>query len=267
MSTEKKAVKQHIEKERVEILEQLEGWMQKPMILLGFMWLALLIAQLVWGLHPFLRDLGLLIWAVFVMDFILRFIIAPRKLVFVKRNWLTLLALVVPAFSMFQLPRVLALLPSSEVTMVSILASFNRGMRALADAMGRRGLGYAMALTVIVTLLGAAGMLAFERSPSGSAGINTYGYAVWWTAMIMTTLGSDYFPHTGAGRLLCFLLAVYAFSIFGYITASIATFFINRDAGDEDAEVVGTQDIRKLEAEIAALRNDIQTLSELMRKS
>ncbi len=35
-------------------------------------------------------------------------------------------------------------------------------MRALGASMGRRGFGYVVALTMIVTLAGAAGMYAFE---------------------------------------------------------------------------------------------------------
>lgn len=66
----------------------------------------------------------------------------------------------------------------------------------------------------------------------------------------------------GAGRLLCFLLSVYAFSVFGYITAAIATYFVNRDANDEEAELAGTKDIQALRHEIAALREDIRALSK-----
>ncbi len=59
-------------------------------------------------------------------------------------------------------------------------------------------------LTVIVTLIGAAGIYAFERQLSDGTGITDYGTALWWTAMVMTTMGSDYFPKTAEGRVLCF---------------------------------------------------------------
>lgn len=47
--------------------------------------------------------------------------------------------------------------------------------------------------------------------------------------MVMTTMGSEYWPKAPAGRVLCWLLAVYAFAIFGYITATIASNFVGRD--------------------------------------
>jgi voltage-gated potassium channel len=42
------------------------------------------------------------------------------------------------------------------------------------------------------------------------------------------TLGSEYWPHSAEGRVLCFMLALYAFTIFGYVTATLATFFLDR---------------------------------------
>ena len=102
-------------------------------------------------------------------------------------------------------------------------------------------------------------MYAFEREVSESA-LMDYGTALWWTAMLMTTLGSDYFPQTPEGRVLCFLLALYGFAVFGYVTATLATFFVGRDANNPEAEVAGTKEIAALHTEIAALRTELQTL-------
>jgi len=43
------------------------------------------------------------------------------------------------------------------------------------------------------------------------------------------------------------VLAVYAFAVFGYVTAAIATFFVGRDAEDERAEIVGVKDVAACE--------------------
>ncbi|HEY9629521.1 MAG TPA: hypothetical protein V6C84_19645 [Coleofasciculaceae cyanobacterium] len=60
-------------------------------------------------------------------------------------------------------------------------------MRVLAASMGRRGFGYVVGATAIVTLLEAAGMYVFEHKLSvGTAGITDYGAALWWTAMMNT---------------------------------------------------------------------------------
>jgi voltage-gated potassium channel len=75
--------------------------------------------------------------------------------------------------------------------------------------------------------------------------------------MLLTSMGSEFWPRSPEGRLLCLLLAIYGFAVFGYITASFASFFVGRDASSVDAEIVGAADIAALRDEIAALRRDL----------
>lgn len=135
-------------------------------------------------------------------------------------------------------------------------------MRSLTANFARRGFGYVVLLTAVIALAGAAGMFAFEREAPDAAGFDNYGTALWWTAMLMTTMGSDYFPQTPEGRILCFLLALYAFAVFGYVTATLATFFIGQDADDDEAEIAGAKSIDALRDEIAALRTEIESLRQ-----
>ena len=76
--------------------------------------------------------------------------------------------------------------------------------------------------------------------------------------MVMTTLGSEYWPQTTEGRLLCVVLSIYAFAVFGYITATIATFFIGRDAESNKSELAGSNQIEILRRELADLRRLIE---------
>jgi voltage-gated potassium channel len=134
-------------------------------------------------------------------------------------------------------------------------------MAALRATFGRRGIGYVVTLTVLITLGGAAGMYAFEHGTAGSDGFASYGASLGWTAMIMTTLGSAAWPVTPEGRVLAIVLALYAFAVFGYVTATLASFFIDRDADADDAAVAGTKAIDALRAEVEALRADVRSLA------
>jgi voltage-gated potassium channel len=210
----------------------------------------LLIAEFVWSLTPFLRWLGLAIWGVFIIDFLLKFTLAPAKLEYIKSNWLTLLALILPALRVFRIVRVLRVFRG--VRLVRVFTSVNRGMGALGKTMERRGFKYVLALTTIATFAGAAGMLAFENHPGG---IENYGSALWWTAMIMTTMGSGYWPETPEGRVLCIVLALYAFAVFGYVTATLASFFVGRDKVIDQEENVSLDDLKN---EITLLREEVR---------
>jgi voltage-gated potassium channel len=257
--------KQAFDRERREVLQQLEDWLEMPMLVLGFAWLALFVVELIWGLSPLLQAIGTVIWIIFILDFIFKFSLAPRKIAYLKSNWLTAIALLLPALRIFRIARFIRVLGTARaargLNLVRVMTRTNRGMRALGASMGRRGLGYVGALTLLVTLVGAAGMYAFENNTANGEGLNNYGTALWWTAMLITTMGSEYWPQTAEGRVLCFILAVYAFAVFGYVTAAIATFFLGRDAENEEAEIAGAKSIDALHDEIKALRADIQALT------
>jgi len=77
----------------------------------------------------------------------------------------------------------------------------------------------------------------------------------------MTTMGSEYWPQSAEGRGLCFVLALYALGVFGYSTATLASFFIRRDADDDATELASAGSIATLKAEIADLRDEIRASS------
>lgn len=238
------------DEERESTLQQLQDWLEKPMLFLSFVWLALLVIELVWGLNRALWIVGQAIWILFIAEFALSLTLAPKKLQYLRGNWLKALALLAPAFRILRIARFARIARASRgLRLLRVVSSVNRGMNALGAAMRRRGFGYVLALTLIVTFAGSAGMYALERDAAGG-GFDSYTTALWWTAMIMTTMGSEYWPRTPDGRVLCLFLAVYAFAVFGYVTATLATFFIGQDAGSDS----------RLKDEIAALRAELRGL-------
>ncbi|MBB6610753.1 potassium channel family protein [Pontibacter sp. Tf4] len=249
-----------LERERYKLLNRLQHVLEGPMVVLGLIWLVLLVIELIRGLNPVMEHISTLIWVIFILDFVLKFILAPHKSRFLKHNVLTIVSLAVPALRVFRIARVFRLARSVRAVrglrLVKVVGSINRGMKSLGAAMQRRAFGYVVLLTLVVIAGGGAGMYAFENEH----GLQTYSEALWWTVMLLTSIGSDYFPLTAEGRVLCFLLAVYGFAVFGYFTATLATFFIDRDAADNKAEVAGARQVKALQQEIKELRAELQAL-------
>lgn len=256
--------KQAIEHEQQQILQQLEDWLELPMLGLSLVWLGLFVVELIWGLTPLLDTASIVIWGMFILEFLLRLSLVPRKITYLKTHWLTALSLLLPALRVLRFVRVVRVLQTTRAVrglrLLRVLTRTNRSMLLLADNFKRRGFGYVVILTTIVTFAGAAGMYAFEQEAPTGAGFKHYGTALWWTAMLMTTMGSDYIPQTAEGRILFFLLALYAFAMFGYVTATLSTFFIGQDADDDEAEIAGARAIKALRDEIINLRTEIQSL-------
>jgi len=257
------------ESTRWSLLQDLEDWLEGPVIFLGLVWLGLLVIELIWGTNQILDFLTYAIWAIFILDFILRLALAPRKLIFIRKNWLTIISLFVPALRLlrvFWFARYLQVMRGGRsLRLIKVVGSLNRGMRSLRSALGRRGFGYVTAFTVIAIFVGAAGMFTFEGSPTVENGFDDYGDALYFTAMLMTTLGSAYEPATVEGRVLTFLIALYAFAVFGYVTASLATYFIGKDAEIQGAEYIDQRDIKALQEELEGIRDDLQIVIEEQR--
>lgn len=253
-------VEEALKNERYELLRRLEDSLETPMLVLAFVWLALLVGELIWGESLMFEVLGTIIWVIFILDFAVAFVLAPHKIAYLKNNWLTALSLLVPALRLFRFSRVFRLFRLARMgrslRLLRVVSSLNRGMRALGASLSRRGFGYVLALTVLVAFTGAAGMYAFENAAPG--GLKSYGEALWWTTMVLTTMGSQYWPLTIEGRVLCVFLALYAFAVFGYVTATLATFFIGRDAEDDEAELAGARQLAALREEMIALREEIR---------
>ncbi|MDQ3003107.1 MAG: ion transporter [Fibrobacterota bacterium] len=251
-----------LEGERATFLAQLESAFETPMAILGFVWLGLLVAELLGRLPPVLEAAGMAIWVLFILDFGIKFAVAPRKIPFLRSNILTMISLVLPALRIFRAVRLLNVIRTARAArglrLVRIFGSLNRGMRSLGASMGRRGFGYVLALSLLVLMGGSAGIYAFEGGTS--AGLKDFGEALWWTAMILTTMGSGFWPITPEGRILCVLLSLYSFAVFGYFTAALATFFVGRDAEEESGEIAGAQQVGILRKELQSVLDEIRAL-------
>jgi len=90
-------VEDALKKERYELLQRLENSLEMPMLVLAFVWLALLIVELIWGESQLFLIIGTIIWVIFILSFAVEFILAPHKAAYLKHNWLAAISLLVPA--------------------------------------------------------------------------------------------------------------------------------------------------------------------------
>jgi len=237
---------------RAELTRRIEHWFELPMAVLGGIWLLLLVVELLRGATPAVDAATTAIWVIFVVEFTARFVISPHKLRYLRRSWITALSLALPAARVLRVARIARILrvgrTARALRLARLLTSFNRGMRALGSTMRGRGFPYVLALTVVLVVLGAAGMYTFERESGNTEGFQSFGASLWWTAMLLTTVGSEHWPRTPEGRVICLLLSLYAFAVFGYITATLASYFVGSDAQQERDRTA------RLERELAEIR-------------
>lgn len=121
--------------------------------------------------------------------------------------------------------------------------------------MRRRSFGYVMLATVMVAVVGALAIRALEGGASGPFG--QFGSALWWTLMVLITLPTGTWPQTPEGRALTLFLSLYGFAMFGYVTATLASWFVGQDEEENEREKEILRVVRALEKEVVALRTEV----------
>ncbi|AKB44798.1 MULTISPECIES: ion transporter [Methanosarcina] len=246
--------KEQLKEERMELLSQIDSLFDFPLTSLSILWLILIIIDLVSGLSSTLQTLSFFIWGIFIIDFFVELVVSPKMKDYLKENWLVALSLFLPALRILRLFSGLKMVRFAShvrsLHLASVLSSFYRSLRTARQIIEQRGLGYILLLTTLITLLGAAGMYDFERQ-----GFTSYPDALWWTAMIMITAGSNYWPKTIEGKILAFLLSAYAFYIFVYVTAALASLLVG-------SEKSFSKEIEELRSKVQRLSSKINRFSE-----
>jgi voltage-gated potassium channel len=183
-------------------------------------------------------------WALFAVDYLARLALAEQRRTFVRRNVFDLVIVAVPLLRPLRLLRL--------VTQLSVL---NRHAGA---RLRGKVVSYAVGGTVLLVLVGGLAGLDAERR-SADANITTYGDAVWWALATITTVGyGDHFPTTPTGRAVATALMLGGIALLGTITASIASWLVERVTASVEVEQAATRrDVEALTAEVRALREEL----------
>lgn len=256
--------KKETSRERFELLVHVSSFLEPIMVGLGIVFLGLLLMEfagvplVLFGANR-MADVMQAIWAIFLGDFLLRLVIAPDKVAFLRSNVLGALSLALPFLRPLRAFRAARALRG--FSLVRLLGGINRGMRALRRITRGSLMLYVAALTIAVVFAGAVGVMYFDRGYTDSP-VRTFEDALWWSATLVTTMNSELHVVSGEARVIALLQRIYALSIFGYITASIASYLIGVDTSEErrrDVQVQGElfDEIRRLRVEVEAMRASV----------
>ena len=183
-----------------------------PMFVAAMFWLLSTFFTWVPALQPDYRQegwrLSLITWLIFAVDLVIRFILDPEKGKFLKRNWPFLVALAFP--------------PLRIVLVITAVMRVAKDRNALTKIVGL----YAVYGVLFVVLFGSVFTLIFEIDAPG-ANIVSYGDAVWWGFVTVTTVGyGDFYPVTVAGRVVAVFIMFTGAAAVGAVTAAVASRFI-----------------------------------------
>lgn len=155
---------------------------------------------------------GWLIWAVFLVEFVLRLLIAPSKVVFLRRNWWQVLFLALPFLALFRFFLALRVARAGR-----LLSAAVRGTRSAASKLRNR-LSLVSAVTMIVVLVAANVLFEF-------GGVEPYGRAL-YAAALATIIGEPTRGPNPISMVVDVVLSLYSVVVFAAVAGSLGAFFL-----------------------------------------
>jgi voltage-gated potassium channel len=183
-------------------------------------------------------------WGVFLVDYVVRLTITEHRWRWFYRHLLDLAIVVLPILRPLRLMR-----------FFTILAIIQRG--AGARFRGRVTI-YVIGATVITIF---AGALAVYDAEYQVGNITSFGDALWWAFVTITTVGyGDFYPVTFVGRLVAVGLMLGGIALIGVVSATLASWIVERVSDQATAKQHAT------ESQVEELRGEIAELKEMIRE-
>jgi voltage-gated potassium channel len=224
-------------------LENYEHRTSGLMLVLALLFIVLyaievLVPDIVPPTSTLLQTVTYVIWLSFAADLITRAVLAPKHFEYLLRHPLDVLAVIVPAFRAL---RVLRVLTAGQWL-------FTRG-----DRFPVTNIALAVISAVaILAFMGALAVLDAER-PDPDANITSFGVALWWALVTMSTVGyGDFYPVTFTGRAVAVGLMAVGIGLLAGLAGLLAGGLIKRITGKKDLE------IKDLSNQIESLRREIR---------
>lgn len=160
------------------------------------------------------------IWAVFLADFLAKLIAAPATGTFLRRHWLSVLMLLVPALRVLRLGALLRVgraLPAARVISTSYRAT------GVARKLLQSRTGYLAGVGAIVMLASAQLAWLAER---GRGTFATFGDALLWSASAVIAMQGDPVPESVVGRLVMLVAFVVGLVLIASLAGTVGAYLL-----------------------------------------
>jgi len=185
-------------------------------------------------------------WTVFVLDWAYRvFWLAPHPWRYAFTPLCILDLIVVLSFPVLALVHI-GLLAEARIPwiVVQILRILRGGAQAVRTAgrarcvFSRRSLRWLVPSAIVLTVMAAFLAWRYETA-SPSSNIQSWQDAAWWAVVTLMTVGyGDLYPKTAEGRIAGVVVMVVGITLFGWVTASLASMFVESDEGGDRSELI-----------------------------
>jgi voltage-gated potassium channel len=159
-------------------------------------------------------------WALFVVDYVVRWRLSGEGAHFVHRHWLDSVVVVLPLLR--------------PVRVVRVYDAVQRRRGETRAPLQARVMMYASLSALLLGFAAALSVYRFEHRVPGAT-IRTFGDSVWWVCSTLSTVGyGDVVPVTVPGRLVAVVLMGCGLALLGAVTGSFSSWLMQRFAHESD---------------------------------
>ena len=218
--------------ERERGIELLASRLDRPMSVLGVLFLLVVLGQNVStspGVQRGFTVVGWVLWVVFVGEFLLRLWLAPSRARFLRRNWWQVVFLLLPMLRFLRALALVRVVRAGRVLRVvragGVVSSAVRSSRSAGRILGSR-IAWVASLSAIVVL--AASQLLF------TLGIyDSYSDAL-YAAAVATIAGQTMDLEGGLGRALDVALLAYSVAVFAALAGTLGAYFFDTQRAERE---------------------------------
>jgi voltage-gated potassium channel len=232
------------DEEREAIVSKIEAKTELPLLVLVIIMIITLVTPLVIKLDHqttiFLEIIDWIIWAIFFLELSARTFFSTKRFSYLKKNWIDVLVVILPFLRIFRVFRVARLARGARAVralrFIRIISVFSKFTHELKNIFSKHGFHYLVAIFIGVIVIGTILVYNFEQS--SIIGAKNIAESLW---LVITNAFSggfaNIYPETPEAKTMAILIIIIGNVLVSYFTASLASYFSEKDQDVEQERI------------------------------